>query len=65
MEITEKRTWDYDECAKQVGISRRTLSRYVKEGKIPHIHVGKRILFRPEAIEQWLAEVEQKPKYKR
>lgn len=56
-----KLTWDYNECAKRIGISRRTLSRLVAAGKIPVIRANSRILFRPEAIEQWLRATEEQP----
>jgi len=54
-------TWDMDECSKQIGVSRRTLSRFVNNQEIPVVRIGSRVLFRPEAVMQWLAEKEVKP----
>lgn len=61
MENSEKLTWDYNECAKQIGVSVRTLSRYVNDNKIPVVKFGKRVLFRPSAVMEWLSKTEEKP----
>lgn len=52
----EKLTWDRHECAKQIGVSVRTLDRMVAEGRIPVLLVRSKKLFLPEAIRQWMKE---------
>ncbi len=48
------------ECAKELGISRRTLQRWhrLREGP-PRTLVGKKIMYRREAVAAWLREREQ------
>ncbi len=57
-----KRTWDRNECAKQIGVSVRTLDRMVAAGVIPVLRMRSKVLFRPESIVKWLEDYEQKPK---
>ena len=42
--MTKKHTGTVDEAAKALGISRNSAYEAVKEGQIPSIRVGKRIL---------------------
>jgi len=37
-----------------IPISRPTLSRMTRAGKVPHVRVGRRIFFRPEQVEAFL-----------
>lgn len=39
--------------------SKWTLYELVKKGKIPHLKISGRVYFRPEALVDWLAELEQ------
>lgn len=45
-----------DELCQRIGLSKWTVYRLVAEKKIPHVKVGKRILFPVGAIEKWLEE---------
>jgi excisionase family DNA binding protein len=36
-------------------ISKTTLTKYIKEG-MPHIRLGKKLLFEMEAVEKWIKE---------
>jgi excisionase family DNA binding protein len=54
-----RRTIDADEVADYLGVSRDLIYELVRQRKIPHNRIGKkRIVFRRQAIEQWLAEQE-------
>lgn len=57
-----KLTWDRTECAKQIGVSVRTLDRMVAEGRIPVLKVRAKKLFLPESIIKWMEDSERKPK---
>jgi excisionase family DNA binding protein len=45
----------YPEAAAATGVSQRTLSTLVREGKIPHVRVGKSVLFPVAELTAWLA----------
>lgn len=52
-----KRLLSYTELAELTGIPRGTLSRWVSEGKVPHLRFGTRsVRFDPDEIERWLDE---------
>lgn len=57
-----KLTWDRTECAKQIGVSVRTLDRMVADGRIPVLKVRAKKLFLPESIIKWMEDSERKPK---
>ena len=42
------------EVAQYLGVSRMSIYRYVKQGKIPASRVGKFWRFRKERIDEWL-----------
>ncbi len=46
------------EGAEYIGCSYWTILEMAKAGKIPHIRVGKRVLFRRESLDEWLKEQE-------
>jgi excisionase family DNA binding protein len=48
------------DAARQMGISERTLFSLTKSGEVPHLRIGKRVLYRREALEAWLREREQR-----
>lgn len=50
-----------EQVCKQVGISRPTLSRLCRAGKIGFFRIGVRVLFSPEHVSDFLQSVEQKP----
>mgnify|MGYP000409698766 CR=1 FL=1 len=47
-----------EEMAKYIGVSNTTVYRYIKQGKIPAIKIGKLWKFRKETIEGWLKKQE-------
>lgn len=46
--------------AETIGIAERTLWALMKSGQIPHVRVGRRVMYRPEAIRIFLAACEQR-----
>ncbi|ADB15811.1 DNA binding domain protein, excisionase family [Pirellula staleyi DSM 6068] len=42
------------EAAKALGISEKTLSKWTKENKIPHLRVNGIVLYPIEALSKWL-----------
>lgn len=51
-------TMNYDEAARYVGISRRSLERLVKSGAVRHLPVvAHRVLFRPKDLDAFLDSV--------
>ena len=44
------------DAAKALGIGKRLLWSMTNQGLIPHVRVGKAILYPVAALEQWLAE---------
>jgi len=40
-----------------------TIRQYCAQGRIPHVKVGRKVLFRLEDIERWLAEQTQQVKW--
>ena len=43
------------DIAARCGVSESTVDRWVKAEGLPHIREGRRVLFRPEAVDRWLA----------
>jgi excisionase family DNA binding protein len=56
MNITE------EEFARAVGISRVTVWRLRRAGKLAHYKVGTRVLYSPRHIEEFLASCEKRPR---
>jgi predicted DNA-binding transcriptional regulator AlpA len=54
--INERLTWGLNDLAALTGLSRRTLERERSAGRLPRpdLHIGKRVLWRPETINEWL-----------
>ena len=48
-------TVSVDEAAKLLGISRNLAYDLVREGRLPHVRLGSRILVPRFGLEQWLA----------
>ena len=61
----ERLTWDRTECAKQIGVSVRTLDRMVAEGRIPVLKVRAKKLFLPDSIREWMQESQENKEGKR
>lgn len=51
---------DIDEAAAYMKISKWTLYAKAKNKEIPCVHVGRRVLFSQEGLDQWFAEQEAK-----
>ncbi len=54
----EPRMMTTSEVAKYLRVSRATVYRLVKQGKIPVSRVGKHLRFRKDSIDGWLSEKE-------
>jgi excisionase family DNA binding protein len=46
--------WDINLCSRFTSIKVSTLRKFVLQKRIPYIKCGKKVLFRPDAIEAWL-----------
>lgn len=46
------------ELARYIGVSKATIYRYLKKGKLPAIKIGRLWKFRKEKIDKWLEEKE-------
>jgi excisionase family DNA binding protein len=51
---------DAPRAARRLGIGTRALWSLTAAGKIPHVRIGRRVLYRVAALEAWLIEQEQK-----
>ena len=47
-----------DEFCKSVGISRMTAFRWRQKGKLPHCRVGKRVIYLPHHVNEFLSKCE-------
>jgi predicted DNA-binding transcriptional regulator AlpA len=54
--IHERLTWGLDDLSALTGLSRRTLERERSAGRLPKpdLRVGKRVLWKPETIREWV-----------
>jgi len=46
------------EAAKYLGISLWTLDQETREGKIPHIRIARRVLYRKATLDSWMDQKE-------
>lgn len=53
---TEDRTMKAKEAAKYAGITEWALRTFTKQGKIKHVMVGNRYIYRKSALDEWLRE---------
>ena len=44
---------DLQNAARALSISARALWEWTRAGKVPHVRLGKRILFEPDALRAW------------
>ena len=56
MTISETSLFDRHEAARRLALSIPTLDRLVKNGRIPHFRVGRRVLFSQELLDDFLAD---------
>jgi len=54
MEKTEKRTYTVAEVVEILGVSRITVLRRIKDGTIPSIRLGRRVLIPAEYVDELL-----------
>jgi len=59
MQDVESLTLSAAQAAKALGICRTTLHKLTAAGEVPHLRIGRRLLYRPEALRKFLAEQEQ------
>ena len=52
--MPERKTLTVEEAAEQIGISRNAAYDAVRNGEIPHLRVGRRIVIPKTAFERWL-----------
>lgn len=55
----KRRTIGVIEAAYYIGVSKDLIYQLVREKKLPHLRVGRRILFRIETLDHWMVESEQ------
>ena len=49
-----KQTISVKEAADYMGVSKDLVYQLVRESKVPHLRLSRRILFRKEALNKWL-----------
>lgn len=54
-----KQTMSVKEASEYIGVSKDLIYKLAREGKIPCARLGRRLLFRAQVIDQWLAMKEQ------
>jgi excisionase family DNA binding protein len=57
---TEAETLTESEAARMLGVSKITLQRLRNRGEISHFRIGARVLYSPEHLKDYLADVERK-----
>jgi excisionase family DNA binding protein len=59
MRALERSTLKAREAAAYLGVSYWLLLEMAKRGEVPHIRAGKLVLFRKEALDDWMRQQEQ------
>jgi excisionase family DNA binding protein len=59
MRTPERSTLKAREAAAYLGVSYWLLLEMAKRGEVPHIRAGKLVLFRKEALDDWMRQQEQ------
>lgn len=54
LEPLKRSTLEVKEVANYLGVSSDLIYRLVREKAIPHFRIGKRILFKKHAIDEWI-----------
>lgn len=52
---SERQTFDIPEVARMLGCSRGSAYRWAREGKLPALRIGRRLVVPRHAFDQWLA----------
>lgn len=54
--------WSVEELAKELGVTTRTIRRYVDEPDgLPHVTIGRRTRFHKPTVRQWLMDRMKRP----
>ena len=53
--LADKAAWSLDDAHKATSLSTRMIQKLVKDGVIPHGRIGRRLIFDPPTIRQWIA----------
>lgn len=59
MKTPERSTLKAREAAAYLGVSYWLLLEMAKRGEVPHIRAGRLVLFRKEALDDWMRQQEQ------
>ena len=59
MEI-KRSTLTVGEVAEYLGLSKDMIYKMTREQAIPHIRIGRRLVFKLDSIEKWLSEKEER-----
>ena len=49
-------------ATRELGIGQSTLRRWIREGSLPAVRLGRRVLLRPEAVERFVRAAERSAK---
>lgn len=53
----ERSTLTVEEVAKYISVSTDMIYKMVREKAVPHFRIGRRILFRRSAIDEWISKM--------
>jgi excisionase family DNA binding protein len=56
--VVNRRLLTADEVADRIGMSAGWVWKETRAGRIPHVALGRYYRYRPEAIEDWLRDIE-------
>lgn len=56
--MPERMTWTAAEVAQVIGISKNAVYDAVERNRIPHVRLGRRVLFPKQPVLDWLNKVE-------
>jgi excisionase family DNA binding protein len=54
MQLKEKELVDVSEASEYTRLARQTLYDYVHKGKIPHLKIGRKLVFRVTELDKWI-----------
>jgi len=49
-------------ATRELGVGQSTLRRWIREGRLPTVRLGRRVLLRPEAVERFVRAAERPAK---
>ena len=58
LQAGDKLLLDTREAARRLSISERTLWAMTQAGDLPHVRIGRRVLYRPASLDAYLASIE-------